>query len=1138
MHKLSWWLAMAAACGLATALAQTPNAGKQDLPSPDVQLIEGKLKELEASPQLDNTAREKLSELYRNILTELRREQEHATAIEGYAAAIARASTQAKEIRRSLDHSDGASPIQFPSIDAATPLEKLEQLLEIEKAMALAAETELKEIYKTQEEESKRPAAIRTRLAEIEESGGQRQENGEAEAQAGVPPATAQAQEWLLEAQRRAAEAERERLRQELLSQPARMELLDARRLRAEQYAEYVRTRIAFLERTLAQRRVVEAERAEVEAQATKRQAAGKHPLIAELAQRNADLSEQVSNLAARLEEINSAKDAAQRKAKQVETDFASARAKLEVGGMSQALGRVLMEQRRTLPDARAYRREAEQREGRLAEISLLQIQHNEEWRALRRVPEYLAKLMAALDEEEAAAVEPQLNELAGKRISLLEKALSTEEAYLRALGELDFVQRGLLAAVRAYDKFLDRWLLWIRTAPPASSETLELVPQQLADLVSRENWSVVQRTLWTELLDSPVAITVVVLVLLLLWRRRNLRARMITTGTDINRPLVDSLGRTFLGLGLVVLLALPLPLLMLTAGLLLRQSLEATTFSTAVGVSLVAIAGFLFELNSLRILCARKGVAVVHFKWPEARLRPLRGALWRLMLTLLPAGFIAALLIASDRYAQGGGLGRLAFTLAMLALAYFFFRLLDPRQEPGHGFVASNPDSTLYRLRYVWAALGTGAPLVVTLLSMLGYLYSAGWLIEHLIRSVWLVTWLIIIYAVLVRWLLLSRRRLAFQAAQQRREAQRLVAKTGQEAVAAGDLAAIDIEEPKLDLVALGSDSLKLLRTLLVVAGGILLWMIWQDALPALGILDNIQLWSYTTSVTGEERQVPVTLADLALSILIAVVTIVATRNSASFLEILLLQRLSINSGTRYTVTTLANYTIVAVGIALIFGTLGGSWSEIRWIFAALGVGIGFGLQEIVANFISGLIILFERPVRVGDVVTVGDTDGVVTRIRIRATTIRNWDRKELLVPNKEFITGRLLNWSLSDQVTRILIPVGVAYGSDVDKALELMEEAAKENGRVLKDPPPLVTFEQFGDNALMLYLRSYVDSIDCRLNVKTELHLAINRKFAEAGIEISFPQRDVHLDTRQPLDIRISRGEALGAEVNAEEK
>jgi potassium efflux system protein len=206
-----------------------------------------------------------------------------------------------------------------------------------------------------------------------------------------------------------------------------------------------------------------------------------------------------------------------------------------------------------------------------------------------------------------------------------------------------------------------------------------------------------------------------------------------------------------------------------------------------------------------------------------------------------------------------------------------------------------------------------------------------------------------------------------------------------------------------------------------------------------------------------------------------------------------------------------------------LVLNTIGAQWSQLQWLVAALGVGIGFGLQEIVANFISGLIILFERPIRVGDVVSVGDTDGVVTKIRIRATTIRNWDRKELLVPNKEFVTGRLLNWSLSDRTTRIVIVVGVAYGSDVEKALTLMREAAEEHEQVLDEPAPVLSFEGFGDNSLTLILRAYLSSIDFRTSTITDLHKAINRKFEQAGIGIAFPQRDLHLDTREPLRVSL---------------
>jgi potassium efflux system protein len=152
-----------------------------------------------------------------------------------------------------------------------------------------------------------------------------------------------------------------------------------------------------------------------------------------------------------------------------------------------------------------------------------------------------------------------------------------------------------------------------------------------------------------------------------------------------------------------------------------------------------------------------------------------------------------------------------------------------------------------------------------------------------------------------------------------------------------------------------------------------------------------------------------------------------------------------------------------------------------------------------------------------------VGETSGIVTRIQMRATTIRDWDRRELLVPNKEFITGRLLNWSLSDKLSRIVIEIGVAYGSNVRLAMDLALEAAREHPDILDDPESFITFDEFGDNALTLRLRAYLEDMDRRLGCASELRSAINDKYNAAEIVIAFPQRDVHLDTSAPLDVNI---------------
>ncbi len=143
------------------------------------------------------------------------------------------------------------------------------------------------------------------------------------------------------------------------------------------------------------------------------------------------------------------------------------------------------------------------------------------------------------------------------------------------------------------------------------------------------------------------------------------------------------------------------------------------------------------------------------------------------------------------------------------------------------------------------------------------------------------------------------------------------------------------------------------------------------------------------------------------------------------------------------------------------------------------MGVGLGFGLQEIFANFVSGIILLFERPIRIGDIITLGDKTGVVNRIRIRATTIVDSDRKEYVVPNKDLVTERLLNWTLSDQVNRVVVNVGVAYGVDTSHACEILRQVALDHPVVLKDPQPTATFEGFGDSTLNLVLRCYLPNL-----------------------------------------------------------
>jgi len=278
----------------------------------------------------------------------------------------------------------------------------------------------------------------------------------------------------------------------------------------------------------------------------------------------------------------------------------------------------------------------------------------------------------------------------------------------------------------------------------------------------------------------------------------------------------------------------------------------------------------------------------------------------------------------------------------------------------------------------------------------------------------------------------------------------------------------------------------------------------IWSSKIPALSVLDHIpvpglgshraqvapgQPQSPASPATGLEALAPAvgtpvpglateampvddvqgaSVADLLIAVVILVIGVVVMSYLPGVLQLLVLSRLDLRPGVGYAIATMARYTAVLLAILLACARLGVTWSKVQWIAAAFSLGIAFGLQEVFANFFSGLIILFERPIRIGDIVTVGDVSGNVTRINIRATTITDWDRREFLIPNKEFITGKLLNWTLTDPITRVLVPVGIAYGSDPALAEKLLLEAARENPHVTSDPQPRAIFWGFGDNAL----------------------------------------------------------------------
>lgn len=1106
------------------ALAVTDTQQQSEISSAQ---IESKIKEIEATQDIDDALKKQLIELYRKALSLLESTRHYEYNSQLYTQAIEVNPQKTKQLRAKLENTKKTEPsAKSMGVSEKLPLADLEQHLASEKAALTAVSSKYDELEKKLDNVTERPKAARQRLAEANRQ--QKQIANEPQSASPVEsPLLIKAQQLLLTVRQNAVRQEIQMLNQELLSQDPRLEYLQVESDLTERQLTNAQVRVKWLQTLVNSRRIDEANQAQVEAAEAEKEASNKPSLIRNLAKQNADLGQQLATLAGEIEKLGKQKEAIENKAKQIENDFESTQHKLQVAGLSEALGISLADQRLQLQELRQLKKRARQRDDLIAEIGLRQLQHSEQLNELDDLDRALQNEMEGVDvqhlsDEAIDRIHDEARTLLKDRRELLAKATDIDSTYLRALGDLDFSEQRLLDVAQEYKHFLDEHLLWIPSDRHFTIRSILKLPAGILWLTAPSNWEEVGQVLLDEAVKTPLApLATVLLVAALLRFRPQIKQLIDNTAIQVGRPTVDRFSYTFHALWATLLLALPLPLLIVVAAWLLMTS-ASTGFPQLVGQGLGITAPMLFNLFAFRALCKVGGVAEVHFGWSKAVLKILRVQVDRLTVISLPAAFIA--IVAGNEQEQHfrDSLGIMSYVVVMLALTYFVRQVLSPKRGILHATLMEQPQGWPARLQMLWYPLVVIFPLALATLASLGYFYTAGVLTYKMVDTIWLILGIVTVKMLVLRWLMLTRRKLALQVAREKRAAARAALEAANTEEETGMVA---IEKEALDLATIDVQTRKLLNVGAILAAAVGTWLIWSEVLPALGILDQISLWQTTLSIDGEVKVMPITLADLGLAVVIGILTTVAAKNLPGVLELAFLQLSGLDAGSRYAVKMLTQYLIVAIGFILVFQTVGFSWSQIQWLVAALGVGLGFGLQEIFGNFISGLIILFERPIRVGDIVTVGDTTGMVTRIRIRATTITNWDRQELLVPNKEFITNRLLNWTLTDQSNRIVVNVGLAYGSDVKLALALLAQIAAENEHILDDPQPLITFEGFGDNSLALVLRAYLSTLEYRLATISALHQTIHEKFNDAGLVIAFPQRDVHLETSRPLDIRLLR-------------
>ena len=751
-------------------------------------------------------------------------------------------------------------------------------------------------------------------------------------------------------------------------------------------------------------------------------------------------------------------------------------------------LSRILYQQQQTLPSAD----ELQDMTNRIADLRLEQFEVNQQRDALFQSDAFVAKLEEGHSSEVTPEVHDALLEVVDMRRELLDQFNKQLGNQLMMAINLQINQQQLMSVSSNLKSILTQQIFWVNSNKPMDWEWIKSFPEALKAQFKSMKITVNWEKAWPAVFIAFLAgLPLLLIAGLIRWRLQWLRDYQAKLASQVGQLRNDTQLNTPKAILIDLIRALPVVLLILAAGLiLLTMQLNVSNLLWAYSKKL---AMFWLVFGLCWKVLEKDGVAVKHFNMPAQLTSHWRRQIVRVSLALLPLNFWSVVSELSPLNLMDDVLGQFVIFVNLLLIAVLVWPMCRESWR----------DKESHSLRLLTVTVLSIVPVALMVLTATGYFYTTLRLAGRWIETVYLVMMWNLLYQTVLRGLSVAARRIAWRRALARR----------QHLVKEGAEGAEPQEEPTIALEQVNQQTLRITMLVMVALFAVLFWAIWSDLITVFAYLDSITLWHYNGTEAGAAVVKSVTMGSLLFAIVASMVAWALIRNLPGLLEVLVLSRLNMRQGASYAITTILNYAIIAIGAMTVFGSLGVSWDKLQWLAAALSVGLGFGLQEIFGNFVSGLIILFERPVRIGDTVTIGTFSGTVSKIRIRATTITDFDRKEVIIPNKAFVTERLINWSLSDTITRVVIRLGVAYGSDLDKVKEVLLQAAHEHPKVMQEPAPSVFFTTFGASTLDHELRLYVRELRDRSYAVDELNRSIDRLCRENNIDIAFNQLEVHL-------------------------
>jgi len=1072
------------------------------------------LGKLEATP-----ANQQLKEIYQQILSVQQEEQGYLDKAQSLKQQLKEHAARSSEMKQSV--AELGAPQPEPAFEGKS-LRELERLQETAAAEKIALQNQIDEIQNRLAQLQARLVPAQTELSEAKKNLGP---DG-LEAKISAAPLEGDLGNALLLKKRKihdARAAQIQALGLELLAIPNQIELAGLQKELLGQKLKNLNWRQEKLQSQLRQLRQAESDSI-LDESLKLRKDTQEDPALAWLAEENVALGNQLALYAEKSQAVADRRSAIEQMAQLIDQRYTMMKQQLDLGGESADVGELM---RQTLIQLKSLG--AEDAPGTIGDIQKAQIQsltyERQKSEALDKAG-FVQAVVGRFPDSQLTISNPDMRErlatLLDLRANLIGKLLERNQQLLKHMSLLLNAQNQFNDQREQFGKLLMENLLWTATHRAMGFAWFADLAGGMDRAGLGEPWKSLPGQLGQyggPLAGLSLAYAALLALLNFSARPRFQAWREAANGT-VGNVRRDLFRNTLFMLAGEFLLSLPAPLFLLGLGKILLRSGADDAFALLLGESLkvAALAGLVLEF--LRRLAKPGGFLEGQLRWPGVLAAALHGAMrFRWLLILLTAYIYVTETQTKNLFLYE--FGRLPFLALCLALAAIARKPTRAWRSAVGGEAATawnvNESPHLLGNLFVLCEIGLAG------MEVFGFHLGALVLQVRLLKTLGWALAIVLAHQMLQRWLLLEQHRMAYARAQAMREERR-------QAGGGDDVDEADLLDKRRQFAEIQSISLQSKTLLNLLSGAAFLvaagW-IWQGLIPAFHLLDQVALWESAASGAGGASIETVTLKSLLLALVALGLMAAAARNLPGMLQLLVLQHLNLAPGSDFAVTSLLKYVIYVAGLVVACQLLGLQWNDLQWLVAALSVGLGFGLQEIFANFVSGLIILFEKPVRIGDTVTLGNgVTGTVDAINTRATTLTDWDNKEVIIPNKTLITAQLTNWSLSSRIIRVIIPVGIGYGADTELAQRLLLQAAEEHPLVLDKPEKAAFFRAFGASSLDFELRCFVANPGVRAGVVHDLNMRIDKLFREHGVEIAFPQMDVHIKGDAPAPPAARRG------------